>query len=157
MCDFCKRYLNTLISGYVNIMSIFALQCRLNFKEGWMVAILTKINSIHSHLSFRVCMCIFVQYTWCVAAVCWWQMFHETLKIGSKFEPLPCDFQRKKFFCLTFCQMWWISERNCIFPECMCSYFVVVARLMWIEYALDIYRLKPLKTLYSITNGNCTS
>lgn len=102
MCDFCKRYLNTLISGYVNIMSIFALQCRLNFKEGWMVAILTKINSIHSHLSFQVCTYIFVQYTWCVAAVCWWQMFHETLKIGSKFEPLPCDFQQKNNFLFDF-------------------------------------------------------
>lgn len=64
-----KRYLNTLISGYVNIMSIFALQCCLNFKKGWMFAILTKINSIHSHLSFRVCMYKFSQYTWCVAAV----------------------------------------------------------------------------------------
>lgn len=155
MCDFCKRYLNTLISGYVNIMSIFALQCRLNFKEGWMVAILTKINSIHSHLSFRVYICtIYMVCSCCVlmANVPW--NTENWVEIRTAAMRFPT---KKTIFCLTICQMWWISERNCIFPECMCSYFVVVARLMWIEYALDIYRLKPLKTLYSITNGNCTS
>lgn len=134
MCNFCKRYLNTLISGYVNIMSIFALQCRLNFKEGWMVAILTKINSIHSHLSFRVCMYIFVQYTWCVAAVCWWQMFHETLKIGSKFEPLPCDFLQKKFFVWLFAKCG-ESQNGIAYSPSVCALILLLLHV-WCELSM---------------------
>lgn len=159
MCDFCKRYLNTLISGYVNIMSIFALQYCFKFQG--------RLDVCHSHKnkfdsfslifsSMCVCVYIFVQYTWCSCSVdgkC--SMKH--WKLGRNSNRCHAISKKKKILFDFLPNVVNLRTELHILRVWMCAYFVVVARLMWIECAFDIYRLKPLKTLYSITNGNCTS
>lgn len=99
-----------LISGYVNVMSIFALQSRLNFERGWTVAKHLPPHPRLSHTLFHVCVCVcsvYVRMYLCLRQMCLW----DTMKIGSKFETMPYNSQL-----LTACQMWWISEWDCTLP-----------------------------------------